>query len=109
MLRDDIVVDVLERRVAILVKGYLVIQQVCGLSGILGPILHKEDAVGSTVERVGEDSTAGAVRNLVGPVRSQHVSALVGRPARNIVAVVRYSECEVAVGSCAGTRVGIAI
>ena len=108
MLRHNIVVDVLESRVATLVEGYHVIQQV-GLAGILGPVVHEKDAVGSTGEGVGEDSTAGASRSLVGPIRSQYISTLGARPARNIVAVVRHPECQVAVGSCTGTCVGIAI
>ena len=73
---DDIAVNILERRRAVLKQGYLVIQQGRGLIRVLRAEFHVEDAVGSIAGRGGKDATSGTRRGaascgaLVRPIRS---------------------------------------
>jgi len=112
---DQMSIDEAERRRAILIQGYLVIQQVRGLIEVLSAKFHVEDAVGSSAARGGKNSTAvargGAAsgRALVGPIRSQHISSLCARPAGDVRVVVWRPEGQVAVRPHLSGREGLIV
>jgi hypothetical protein len=78
---NDMAVDEAEWRIAILMQGYLVIQQIGGLIEVLRAKFHVENAIGGGACRGSKNTAVGASGRLVGPIRSQYVRALGTRPA----------------------------